>query len=74
MMIPHYWIALLIHSTYGLPEVAEPVDPVIRTLHRCQCMVECKLLNRDLIRRGHFGQRSWEPRKQREESEPKFFA
>jgi hypothetical protein len=29
---------------------AEPVDPAIRTTHKCQCIAECVVFDRDLIR------------------------
>ena len=37
------------------------VDPVIRTTHMGQSIVECELFDRDLIRGGHYGQRPCEP-------------
>jgi hypothetical protein len=45
---------------------AEPVDPVIRTTHNVPAHLRMRAFERDLIRGGHYGQRSSEPRKQAE--------
>ena len=45
---------------------AAPVDPAIRTTHMGHSIYECVFFDRDLIRGGHYGQRSCEPRKQAE--------
>ena len=40
---------------------AEPVDPAIRTTHLCHRIDRMRVVDRDLIRGGHYGQRSCEP-------------
>src|SRR4029434_7841973 len=45
---------------------AEPVDPAIRTTHNVPSHHRMRAFDRDLIRGGHYGQRSREPRKQAE--------
>jgi hypothetical protein len=37
---------------------AEPVDPAIRTTHSGHSIVRMRAFDRDLIRGGHYGQRS----------------
>jgi len=43
-----------------------PVDPAIRTTHEVPRILRMRVFDRDLIRGGHYGQRSCEPRKQAE--------
>jgi hypothetical protein len=45
---------------------AAPVDPAIRTTHSVPSHHRMRVFDRDLIRGGHYGQRSCEPRKQAE--------
>jgi hypothetical protein len=43
-----------------------PVDLAIRTTHLGHSIIEMRAFDRDLIRGGHYGRRSCEPRKQAE--------
>jgi hypothetical protein len=43
-----------------------PVDPAIRTTHNVPSHHRMRAFDQDLIRAGHYGQRSCEPRKQAE--------
>jgi hypothetical protein len=47
-----------LHPEWRTARNAEPVDPAIRTTHLCHCIFRMRAFDRDLIRGGHYGQRS----------------